>query len=488
MLAVSASLNGSPGGDASAQGRSPDARVLEIRSHSTIETTIETGPLARGRAARLLGPPNSITPSGKTEELEGFWSWDFHLERYFRLRARRVHVSPSVWIYVEEGLTLPGPDLLRIAGFFEDRALPDLRRVLGSEPRPGIDGQDAVTVLLTDIRDAHHHRLPAEEFVSGYFDPANQRRQADLDAQDAGRRSNEREMIYIDIGAPVDSSQDDILRAIAHELAHLVLWNADPDEEAWLEEGLSELGAFLSGLGHPRQHVNLYLRNTELALTSWSGEPEEIGKGYLFALYLHDRFELADPGWLRDLVASEMAGIRGLEGILAGEGVSPAEVFLDFLLALHLAGSAPDDPRFRFASIQLGSSQPPDGFRAPAARRHDSDRPLDDVVSLDAWSANVRRISHGQRDLRVRMSLSQRACAALSIQDLSREPAAPLVDGFCLRQAADRHWRIPALAEGSGPAELLSIQINPETRAVPAGFRLDIDVGFQAFLPSLHRR
>lgn len=465
----------------------PRSGSLERRLPATAERMLRQPGAERPHPAE----PARAVSDGNSETEAVLWAWDFYRETYYPVPVRRLHVSPSTWIYVEEGLELPGSALLRLTAFAEDRALPILRQLYGAEPSPGIDDEPAISLLLLDIRDAHYYHAPTDHFVSGYFDPVNEILPEALAAEGDPRKSNGREMVYIDIGSPVDPIGDDLLRAIAHELAHLILWFRDPEESEWLEEGLSELAGFVCGLGHPRELVNLYLRNTERPLTAWSGEPEDIGKGYVFALYLYDRFERETPGWIREWLAQDASGLSGLAAQLDGSGLGLPELLLDYALALQLDAESPSDARYAFRSLALGSSQPPDGFRAPAARSHSGERPIDLGFLLSPWSARVDAIGALSRPLALDLDLPAGTCAALArVGEGLEEPA---VEAFCLDDPAPIARRsIPEPADAAWHQRLLVITLNP--RDLDATARLSVQlgsastIGRRLFLPRLDSR
>lgn len=462
------------------------------RSGSRVEAPHGTADWTQTRTAKPAPSAAPWVESGHDSDTEySLWAWDFYQEVYYRVPVRRLHVSPSTWVYVEVGRELPGPALLRLTAFAEDGALPTLRQLLGAEPSPGIDDEPAISLLLMDIRDAHFYHAPTDHFVSGYFDPVNQILPETLAGNGDPRQSNGREMIYVDIGSPVDPMGDDLMRAIAHELTHLILWHRDPDEDPWLEEGLSELSGFVCGLGHPRELVNLYLRNTERAITAWSGEPEDFGKGYVFALYLYDRFERGTPGWIRQWLARRQPGLSGLAAQLAGTGLSLRELLLDYYLALHLDAEAPSDRRYAFQSLDLGGSQPPNGFRSPAARSHNGERPVDLSFRVAPWSARVDAIGVLRQPLELELGLPASTCGALArVGDGLPEPE---VETICLEDVAAIERRtIPAPDDPALAQRLLVFTLNPQdldaTALITARPRPPTIAAWRLFLPRLDSR
>lgn len=474
------------------------ALIANLTGSPSIRSESATLPPPRARTIPAAAPPVGseaghaavAQPLGNQDEdqdLVRLWAWDFEKLRYYEVEAQRVHVGPKLWVYVEGGQAISGPALLRLVSFFEDRALPTLHAQIGEEASPGIDGESAISLLLMDIRDARYYGSATTRFVTGYFDPANQETQRALDRAGEARRSNEREMVYVDIGFPVDGGGNEILRALAHELTHLILWNLDPFEEPWIEEGLAELSGFLCGLGHPRDAVNLYLQQPERPIMAWNGEPEDLGKVYLFGLYLHDRYTESQPDWLSQLAGSTEQGRAGLERSLP-DGATADALFRDFGIALHLAGAAGREPPFGFRSIALGSSTPPDGFRAPAVRYHSAGRRVESTFELGPWQARAERFGMQDRKARFELGLPAGSCFGAALLPLRSSRSQP-VDVYCSELAFERRWLLPAPLPEQGRTDLLILVIGPGDSGSRAWLRFEpIAELWTALLPRIDRR
>ncbi len=270
-----------------------------------------------------MGEPAGVARPAETGDAL-FWAYDFGAHDYYRLRATRVHSSDISRVYVEAGQWVSPAVVAALAEAFEDQIYPKLRNRLGHEPEPGVDGQRAITLLLLDIRDPFGQGRPPYTYYAGYFDPTNQALQAQLDADPglAGRKSNELEMVYLDVAPTVPGSRTQ-LQTLAHEFAHLITWNYDADEETWLSEGLSELAIHVAGLGHPVDHVAAFLNSPGGSLVAWSDSEADYGMSYLFMLYLYEQAELAvqagdvsAAAWPRRLVEQPANGLAAVEDTL----------------------------------------------------------------------------------------------------------------------------------------------------------------------------
>ena len=96
-------------------------------------------------------------------------------------------------------------------------------------PPPDADGDPRILIVILDIMDSSL----GGTFV-GYYDTANQ-------AAPVGR-----EILYIDSN-PLDLDSNLARATLAHEFQHMLHWNADPDENRWVDEGCSEYAELACG-------------------------------------------------------------------------------------------------------------------------------------------------------------------------------------------------------------------------------------------------
>ncbi|MFN2251372.1 MAG: hypothetical protein ACK2UL_05580 [Anaerolineae bacterium] len=353
-------------------GPSPASHPPAVSGSAALGARLALEP--RGRSA---AHPPILAAVGAGEDEDGsravFWAWDFYQDLYYLVRAELVFEGEGALIYVEHGAAVSEGAVKGLGALFEESVLPGVRTAYGNEPRPGIDGIDAVTILMLDVRDPLYYGAEPYTYYSGYFDPVNERRQAELDLELPYYRSNEREMIYLDT-APTVAGGEVNRQTMAHELAHLVLWFMDPEEEEWLAEGLSELAVWLSGLGHPREHITGFLASPDVSLTSWVGDVRDYGKVYLFMLYTYEQAADTDTGadtvWLRQLAAHPGHGLASLRDVLPVDRTL-VELLRDFAVAIYRDVPTGIDSRLGFESLDLADAPVGEQFMrpAPAVRR-----------------------------------------------------------------------------------------------------------------------
>ena len=265
--------------------------------------------------------------TGDTEE---FFALDLP-----NLHLRSVHaviraVSPHAYWYVEDGIEVFDEDLVEAAMAFEEEIYPKVTSDFGPEWSPGVDGDPRITVL--------HVRLSG---LAGYF--------SSMDEQPASAFpfSNEREMIYMDGNERFFGTRM-YLSVLAHELQHLVHWNADPTEDAWVGEGLSELASYKAG--YEPVSVRHFLANPTTSLVNWPSDPgpAHYGGDYLFFRYLYDRY-----GSPLRLVQNPLDGVAGVESYLdeVDSGRTFRDVFGDWTVANLL--DEPGDGPYSYPGAEI---------------------------------------------------------------------------------------------------------------------------------------
>jgi len=181
----------------------------------------------------------------------------------------------------------------------------------------------------------------------GYFSVFNQYTEAEAQAQ--GGHSNEVEMFYMSCD-PVDPTAASTLSVLAHEFEHMIHWNFDPNESAWVDEGCAEVAMFL--YGHPDPIVS-FPGNPDNDLTSFDQNFSDYIQCYLYMMYLHDHFGGVDT--ISALVAEPANSISGVELTLSGLGYTETfeEVFADWVVANYLDDPSVGDGRYGYTSIDL---------------------------------------------------------------------------------------------------------------------------------------
>ncbi|MBN1202057.1 MAG: immune inhibitor A [Anaerolineae bacterium] len=257
----------------------------------------------------------------------------------FYLRYRTEHA----YFWFERGVRVNPSDLEATARFFEEHIWPLNNMVFGGEQNPGIDGDPRLHILNQAFIGAS---------VMGAFSPQDQC------PRSICPESNQREIIYINLDlAPLYSQA--YLTTLAHEYQHLIQHHADGNETRWLNEGLSQLAEHLNGFDpHYIGGGNVldFLREPDHHLNGWAsdqlGTEAYYGAGYLFLVYLYERFGL---DFIHLLSSSDYDGLAAVQYALTktGQDTSVDGVFADWIVANYLDDPYVDDGRYYYQTLDL---------------------------------------------------------------------------------------------------------------------------------------
>ena len=163
-------------------------------------------------------------------------------------------------------------------------------------------------------------------------------------------RSNDREMIYVNVDA-LQPGQDAFDSIMAHEFQHLLHYARCPGQETWVDEGSSELASRVDGYdGTPPQ---AFAARPGVQLTAWaSAQPDDLARhyqaAYLFLRYVAERY----GGWeaLPALLQPCLRGPTLFDRFLQGQGSSEHfdDLFADWTVANLVGDPAAGDGRYGY--------------------------------------------------------------------------------------------------------------------------------------------
>jgi hypothetical protein len=231
-----------------------------------------------------------------------------------RATATLVAKSEHAYFYADSTLGVSQEAAQGSAEAFESETWPLITGVFGEPPSPGVDNDPRIIVLVGDLGG-----------VGGYHSSD------DLYVRAVRPLSNEAEMVYIDSSNRVGSVSFDVV--LAHELQHLVLEQNDPDEDAWVNEGLSVTAEGLVGGAMSVIEAFEQAPTTQLNRWEFSNSIPHYGAGGAFFRYLADRF--GGDAALGGIAQAEADGPAGVEEFLAaeGDGLPFVAAFADWLTA-----------------------------------------------------------------------------------------------------------------------------------------------------------
>ena len=304
--------------------------------------------------------------------------------------ATLVRSDSRLYFYVEkswwDNRSTREQNDLRIALFelgqeFQNNIYPILTSTFGTEPKPGIDKDERITILI--------HPMVSE--AGGYF------RLGDVYERAISPTSNKREMVYLNseyIGKIEAKS------FLAHEFTHLITINQKDllkrvNEETWLNEARAEYAPTLLGYDDVYQGSNLerrvrdFLTKPTDSLTEWLNTKEDYGVINMFVQYLVDHY---GKDVLIDSLKSSQVGIASLDEALQRNGFKEnfAQIFQDWAITV-LVNNCEVGSKYCYANPHLASLRvAPVSYYIPGGET---------VVSTNhtapAWSANWHRFVGG---------------------------------------------------------------------------------------------
>ena len=272
---------------------------------------------------------------------ESFWVTDSDMDQSFKIEAQLVYMTDHAYYWVENGIQYKEKDLINLANIFENQIYPTNRDVFGSEWSPGVDGDSHLYVVYAS---------GLGDSIAGYFSSSNEFHPL------AHEYSNMHEifMLSADNQKFNDSYTNGVL---AHEFQHMIHWYQDRNETTWLNEGLSELAAFINGYDVGGFDY-IYTQNTDIQLNHWpndsAGTSAHYGASFLFINYLYDQL---GQDLIQALVAHQGNGFSSLDDILMsrntldnypGSQGSADDLFIDWALTNYLMDAQILDGRYTY--------------------------------------------------------------------------------------------------------------------------------------------
>jgi peptidoglycan hydrolase-like protein with peptidoglycan-binding domain len=268
---------------------------------------------------------------------------------------------------------------------FERNIYPKLTSTFGSEPKPGIDNDEKITVLI--------HPMIKE--AGGYFNSG------DVYSKLQYPKSNEKEILYLNsqyIDEPEAKS------FLAHEFVHLITANQKDllrgvTEETWLNEARAEYVPTLLGYDEEYQGSNLqqrlgqFVANPNDSLTEWLNKKEDYGVVNLFTQYLVDHYGVKV---LVDSLQSSKIGIDSINYALEKNGLKKdfSQIFADWTIAV-LVNDCQLGEKYCYLNKNLKDLRiTPTFYYLPRAETI-----LSTYYDATYWSANWQRLIGGGKNL-----------------------------------------------------------------------------------------
>ncbi|WP_127532979.1 choice-of-anchor J domain-containing protein [Paenibacillus kobensis] len=213
------------------------------------------------------------------------------------------------------------------------------------------DDSGRVVILIDNIKDQSYYNPTYPSYIAGYFSPTvsdfTDRNVMTVDCYNWLKRTGP------------NAAEPYLYEGVfAHEFQHLLHRDTDPNEESFINEGLSDFAQYMVGYGHSTDHVDEFMSHLRNSLTLWGDQSDlqilaDYGNAYLFQLYLYDHY---GESFIQTLFHDPYTGISGVEDALAQAGIGKtfAEVYADYMTAVVLDSGYQGDPStYKFNSIDL---------------------------------------------------------------------------------------------------------------------------------------
>jgi len=255
---------------------------------------------------------------------KSFWITNNDTNENSEIQARLAYLNDVVMFWIEDGVSYNKSDLKILADTFANEIYPINRQFFGSESNPGIDQDPRLVILYT---------RGLGESVAGYFSSV------DSVHPKANPFSNAHEMFVISADN-VTLGEDYVYSTFAHEFQHMIHHHLDRNEETWVNEGFSELAAYLNNYD-PGGFEYLFIADPDMQLTTWIA----IGEGNSGALEA-----------TKALAADPENGMEAIDTVLErlgekdtdGSPLTADKLFADWTIANYLREDQTSDPAYRY--------------------------------------------------------------------------------------------------------------------------------------------
>ncbi|MBK8985973.1 MAG: immune inhibitor A [Chloroflexi bacterium] len=256
-----------------------------------------------------------------------------------RIQATLLGITEHTYFWVEDSLRFNQREVQTAADRLETEYYPRLVTLFGQEWQPGIDNDPHFTVL--------HLAGTNTSSELGYFSSVNQYPRS-LYAE-----SNQQEMVYLVMGN-LDLGEDLYYGTLVHEIQHLIQWYLDPNEDTWLNEGLSQLAEIY--LGFDTATALDYTRRPHTRLNTWDYDADYVDAHYSAAyLYMVYLWEQLGETAVQELSRHPANGLAAVSAILRGH--APDRSLTDFTadwVAANFLDSPAAGPRYNYQNLDLG--------------------------------------------------------------------------------------------------------------------------------------
>lgn len=255
---------------------------------------------------------------------------------------------------------------------FEDVVHPNMTAMFG--PLPGKDGSNSVPasedlpffgtnvttrimIMVFNIVDENFFDSEYPRAYYGYFDPwadwYYDRTIIHVDSYDWANRTT-----------GTSARPWDFEATVAHELEHAIMYNTNPGQVPFVDEGCAMYSEILCGYGvQDLPYANVFQHTPDISLTSWSSQGEinsiaSYGAVMLFVTWLADHF---GPGLIQDMVDSyPLQGMDSIDYAFEQNGLPGWDfqrAFQYWRLANLILSDTPGNGWFNYDSLDIRTTE-----------------------------------------------------------------------------------------------------------------------------------
>jgi hypothetical protein len=324
----------------------PEKLNSSLETLSILQNTYipENDPLDLARRLKGIESIPEIVPDQidyQVGDSKQFWVTNVDTNENRNATARLGYKTENIFFWIEEGVDYDKNELERLVTIFEKNILPSNREFFGTEWIPGIDANERLFVLLAKGLGTG---------LAGYFSSA------DALPPQVHEYSNAHEMFMLNADN-IRLSQKFTYGVLAHEYQHMIHWYRDRNETSWLNEGFSELAAFINGY-YESGFDSIYLANTDVQLNDWPNNPNSTtphyGSSFLFVNYFFNRF---GEEATKSLVQHAGNGLDSIDEVLKiinakddfdGEQITSDDLFADWIVTNFVQDKNVGDGRYYY--------------------------------------------------------------------------------------------------------------------------------------------
>ena len=328
------------------QFKSISAETMTTADAEFYASLAEMNPIPADRVAlavaiQRLDPASLPTPPGgplqtyAVGDTQTFWTHNSDAFEFNRITAKLMFISKHAYFWQDEATqplnadSVPATDADWAAvGESFDASYERVRAVFGTEEAPGLDGDSRLFVIYSDSLGQ----------VGGYFGQADQLPAA------VEAHSNEGQFFFISNTWSSGVASEYNKEVLAHEFQHMIHKNMDPNEEGWMNEGMSMLAQQVAGM-RGYNSVAEYLAKPDQSLWYWSSDSQDYGQSFLYLAYLYEQMGGA---FITDLIADPDNGLASIDKHLAASNSArnADDMYTDAFTAAFFNDAALDSGQF----------------------------------------------------------------------------------------------------------------------------------------------